>query len=359
LYSRSWSNQFCSTERSSVLKHFAERGNPFHVDQAITHRGDTPTVVLSELLAGESEDSNQLFDLLRSYCGSNDPNITGMVPKCVGNGILKWVSRLLIIMEKLPCIIEDACKVYSNIFDLYATTVFRICAGNAGSERILLGVDPPRKHSTFEAPVRPQGAASPLFGFRRRSSSQNLNPKPSRPALIISANLEAELCAPVPDEMDGLLNLRDMIQKAQNNLKTIVKLDLVDGWVSDPVPSQADDQATFACKSARVLEKRQAASWSCLFVAAALHLASLIANKKIVDGDTNDSAREQLEPLEAYAALFLKATPTLVSLSNRIASVRSLRAKRVVQEVSCHSPVSRCFAVLRFSHFDIFALFLI
>lgn len=323
------------------MKHFAKQGNPFHVDEAITHRAGTPTIVLSDLLGGESDESTQVFDLFRSYCGSNDPNITGMVPKCVGDGVLKWVSRLLIIMEKLPCIIEDACKVYINVFDLYATTVFRICAGNSCSERILLGIDPPRKPSIFEAPpVRSQGAASPLFGFRRRSSSQNSNPKPSRPALTISANLEAELCAPVPDETDGLLHLRGMIQKAQTNLKTIVKLDLVDGWVSDPVPSQGDDQATFACKSARVLEKRQAASWSCLFVASALHLTTLLAKKNIENSNTNDSAGEQLEPLEAYASSFLKATPTLVSLSNIIACVRSLRAKRVVQEVSYHSPVA-------------------
>jgi hypothetical protein len=347
VYGRSWCSQFCKAERSSVLEHFAKQGNPFHVDESIARRDGTPTFVLSDLLSGGvSEESTQVFDLLRTYCGSNDPNITGMVPKCVNNGVLKWVSRLLIIMEKLPCIIEDAYKVYSNVFDLYATTVFRICAGNSGSERLLLGMDPPSKHSIHEAPTRPQGrAASPLFGFGRRSSSHNLNSKPSRPALTIAANLEAELCAPVPDEMDGLLHLRDMIQKAQATLKTIVKLDLVDGWVSDPVPSEGDDVVTFACKSARVLEKRQAASWSCVFVAAALHLAILIANKHIEDGNTNDSARAQLEPLEAYASSFLKATPTLVSLSNRIACVRSLRAKRVVQEVSCPSPVSRSFAV--------------
>jgi hypothetical protein len=123
-----------------------------------------------------------------------------------------------------------------------------------------------------------------------------------------------------------------MIQKAQTNLKTLVKLDLVDGWAADPVPHQGDDQATFSCKSARALEKRQAASWSCHFVAAALNLATLLAKKNIDDSNTSDSNREQLGPLKAYAFSFLKATPTLVSLSNRIACVRSLRAKRVVQE---------------------------
>ena len=332
------------------MEHFIKHGNPFHVDGTIPRRDGTSTIVLSELLGDVSEESSQLFDLLRSYCGSSDPNITGMVPKCVGHGVLKWVSRLLLIMEKLPCVIEDASKVYSNIFDLYATTIFRICAGNAGSERILLGMDPPSKPSIVSeasTTTRSQRAASPLFGFGRRSSSQknHLNSKSSissRPALTISANLEAELCAPVPEEMDGLLHLRDMIQKAQTNLKTIVKLDLVDGWVSDPVPSQGDDQATFACKSARVLEKRQAASWSCIFVAAALHLATLIANKHIIEDDnTNDSAREQLGPLESYASSFLKAVPPLVALSNRIACVRSLRAKRVVQEASCFSSIKR------------------
>jgi hypothetical protein len=98
-----------------------------------------------------------------------------------------------------------------------------------------------------------------------------------------------------------------MIQKAQTNLKTLVKLDLVDGWAADPVPHQGDDQVTFSCKSARALEKRQAASWSCHFVAAALNLATLLAKKNIDDSNTSDSNREQLGPLKAYAFSYLKA----------------------------------------------------
>jgi hypothetical protein len=166
-----------------------------------------------------------------------------------------------------------------------------------------------------------------MFGFRRKTSSSSQ--KPVRPAPTLSPSTEAELCAPVPGEMAGLSCLQDLIVSAQNNLDGIVKLDLVDGWIVDPVQMPTDGRGDFTARAARVLEKRQAASWSFMFVAAALQIARFVAkhNLEMTGGSSN------LEFLDKYADNFLRAAPVLVSLSNRISCIRAIRGKGIVQEV--------------------------
>jgi hypothetical protein len=129
--------------------------------------------------------------------------------------------------------------------------------------------------------------------------------------------------------LSGLSCLQDLIVSAQKNLDSIVKLDLVDGWIGDPVQMPTDGRGDFTGRAARVLEKRQAASWSCLFVAAALQIARFVAKRNLKMTDVSSN----LEFLDKYADTFLRAAPVLVSLSNRISCVRAIRGKGIVQEV--------------------------
>jgi hypothetical protein len=181
------------------------------------------------------------------------------------------------MLEKLPPIVEDACRVFSNMFDLYTTTVFRVCAGSSNQERILLGLEAPQNHVLIEPMTRALvGTSSPLFGFGRQSPSLQ---KPTNPAPTPSACTDAEFFVPLPSEMDGLVPSINGIRHVQESLKGITKLDLVDGWVTYPVPASTQSLAGLGGKSARILEKRQSASWSCVFLPITLQIASLQAKK--------------------------------------------------------------------------------
>ena len=333
---RSRRNHFSFGTANCHLANFKELGNPFHQisNPEEINGDDTNHTPISTQAAEKNKAVDEIYNLLESFCGSNNPTVFNVVPQCLLEGVLKWVSRLLMIMQKLPPVTEDACKVFRNIFDLYTTTCFRVCSGSSKHESILLGVKAPKTNIKVDQPSRAQGASSPLFGFRRRSSSSI--PKMSRVALTLSAYAEAELCAPLPCEMESLACLRDLILTAQANLQGIAKLDLVNGWIVDPVSTPFESQTDAADKIARTLEKRLAASWSCLFLAAVLRVASVKAKKNL------KTSVSSLDSLESYVDSFMKAAPVLVSLSNRISCIRSIDGKGVLQEVRGCSTHDRC-----------------
>jgi hypothetical protein len=166
------------------LANFKEQGNPFTVNLSTPSNNDQPNATFSPI-AIDNVAIGEIYNLLESFCGSHNPDVSGVVPKCFSDGVLKWVARLLMIMHKLPPLAEDACKLFFNIFDLYTTTAFQVCSGSSNHEHILLGLEAPKTNITMEQPSRAQGApsplfglpsraqgaSSPLFGFRRRSTS--------------------------------------------------------------------------------------------------------------------------------------------------------------------------------------------
>ena len=359
VHRRSWQNRFCLRESDeNHLSRIDTRGNPFELEQVDGSSGenmflhssfpDVESIMQISLRGGEAEASasttmNSIYEMILSYCGSNDPRVSNMVPKCVCDGVFAWVSRLLMVMQRLPRVAEDAHKAFGNIFDLYATTVFRICVGSSISERIVLGIDSPSKSSHIGAIAaassqRTQGTSSPLFGFRRMSGRATpvKMSATARAAPTISAHIEAELCAPLICELNELTPLRVFIMKAHENLQNIVKLDLADHWVMDPLPTASDTKRSFAEQVARVLEKRQAASWSCLFVAAGLHLSSLIATSLLSQTNKDSKCAISLGELRTYVRSFVSASLKLVSLSNRVSCLRAIRARQIVQEVRGH-----------------------
>ena len=246
-------------------------------------------------------------------------------------------------MEKLPPIVDDVSVVFANLCDLYFTTVFRICSGSAKAERILLGMDPPTPSLTRESesrqismsPAKPEkpASSSSLFAFRRRSSS-SLSGKRKAQAIQVELpeTLEADLCSPTLSEMSGLRATREFINRAKKSLASIVLLDKVDQWLEDPVVvnngGQQDDSVVV--KAIRNFEKRLGGAWSCLGVAIVLDACCSVARMKLAG---SPQALNDISTLEHYNQAALLMLPQLIKLSNRIAAVRAVMARRVVTEV--------------------------
>ena len=254
-----------------------------------------------------------------------------MLLKSVFDGVFPWIARLLLLIEKLPSLKKEASKVMEAIVDLYVTTAFRLCVGNRKNERVLLGIDAfgqSNVNSLNGGNSRGHRSTSPsLFDFGARGNTNQTQMVRSTP--VISSTAEAELCALVLEESEGLEQLRDFMIASQKRLEGVAKLDHVDGWIPDPKIGEETIEEDFADETARVLEKRQAASCNCIFVAIGL----LIATKGLASSASFAS-------IHRYANELLEVTPLFVTLSNRISCMRAIRGKSIVREVRFDS-VSR------------------
>jgi len=267
-----------------------------------------------------------LLKLLRTYIeGDDDDGTTSkIVLKSVYNGVLPWTARLLFTVDKLPALAEEVYKAIQAIVDLYVTTAFRLCAGNGSNERILLGINTVQDNaannqSGSNGHVQ-RSTSPPMFDFGLRSKpSQNHS---NRPAPVISSTAEAELSALVIDESDGLESFREFLLSSQKRLEGVAKLDLVNGWIRNPAIDEDTIEEDFAEAMARVLEKRHAASSNHIFVALVLFLAtqgvSSSPSRKMILGYTNEA---------------LKIFPLLMTLSNRMSCVQSIRGRELLKEV--------------------------
>jgi hypothetical protein len=267
-----------------------------------------------------------MLGLLRTYIGDSDDGGTTskMVLKSVFEGFLPWTARLLVTIEKLPALAEEACKVMQGIVDLYVTTAFRLCAGNGSNERVLLGIDAVRdtitNHQESGNARLHRSASPPIFDFGLRSKPSQVHSNRSAP--MISSTTEAELCALVLEESDGLESLREFLVASQKRLEGVAKLDLVDGWIRDPGIGEDTVEEEFAEATARVLEKRQAASCNHIFVALGLFLAT-----------RGMSSSSSCDMIHNYTNQILKVIPLLMTLSNRISCMRSIRGSAILGEV--------------------------
>ena len=230
------------------------------------------------------------------------------------NGVFSWLSRLLAIMTKLPLIVDDVTGVVTNIFDLYTTTVFRLCAGSSGREKFLLGVNDDIKNDQKESSSR---SSSPMFGLGLGTQSSTI----SRDAPVVSTQVEGELCALTIAEADGLGSLSEFLLNGQRDLQKIAKLDYVDNWVPDPPVTDDTEEIAFASATATVLAKRQAAAWSCLVLVIAVHVM-------------DEQFGGQSAKLRYYSEQVLAGMPALVTLCRRVSCMRSIRGKAMVLEVS-------------------------
>jgi hypothetical protein len=268
-----------------------------------------------------------ICDLLSTYLGQEISMSSGtLITKSMAFGIFPWFARLLVIQGKLPRLTKDIIGVLTNIFDLYITTVFRLCAGNVRNERLLLGIDTPQNFPISEdCFVNENSSATQNFSFGFGSKPQHQSQSYYKPSpQTVSPNVEAEMCMLVPSESYDLPLLRNLLSKSQKSLEGIAKLDLVDSWIRDPF---FDGEETigeeFASKTTWVLQKRLVASCNLIFLSLALHLVTdQLSTMAVVD-----------ECLVTYRNSYIRALPVLLKLNSRIIAMRAIRGKTLVKEV--------------------------
>jgi hypothetical protein len=203
---------------------------------------------------------------------------------------------------------------------LYITTAFRICAGNGRNERLLLGIESPPRFRIDDLDAMVQSRfTSHAFGFGRRPQQTQSSAKHS---MGISEFVEAEMCSFVMscEKYQELSVIRNLIVNGQQRLKGIAKLDLVDKWVKDPPLENNTNEEDFAVETAKVLERRIAAS----FNVASLSVVVLVAAKHLSTFDAS---------LLDFKDSVVNAVPLFLELSNRISTIRAIRGKAIVQEV--------------------------
>lgn len=266
---------------------------------------------------------------MKTFVGNSDIEAVGLVPACIVNGIIPWISRLLLIIDKLPPIAEDACKVFSNISDLYVTTAFRICCGSADHEKILLGNEdaPPLLTQEAIAALAARGSSASRFGFGRKQASISTASSPT-----LGESIEAEICSALPCELVDLAPVRELIRMGQESLEGIAKLHLVDEWVLDPALGEIKDFGELVCRSTRMLEKRQAAIWGCAFLTLALQIADFTTQSKFQAG-MGPKYGLTLAAMDQYVARLRTAAPKLIEFGTRIACVRAIRSRSILQNV--------------------------
>ena len=305
--------------------------NPFEIDQRQMEAEDaTSSSTITEFSWDDfcsKKSVAPILSFLHDYIGgSDDCGTTSLILlKSVFEGVLPWIARLLFTIEKLPALAEESCKVIQSIVDLYITTAFRLCAGSGRNERVLLGIDcvwdSTTNHQNGGNTRVHRSTSPPIFDFALRSKAQAQSHS-SRSAPVISSTAEAELCALVLGENNGLGNLREFLVASQKRLEGVAKLDLVDGWISDPKIGEDTIEEDFAEETSRVLEKRQAASCNHIFVAIGLFLA------------TKDlPSSKSFTMIHSYTTQVTDAVPLLITLSNRITCMRSIRGRALLREV--------------------------
>ncbi|KAG7372612.1 DUF2451 domain containing protein [Nitzschia inconspicua] len=322
---RSQKNGFIKKSGGYDLAKDLDVANPFDImrghDEGRHDSDEHPSIQHCE--DSEIGSVERLFSVLLANESTHEQRV---MSKSVLHGILPWCSRVTVLIEKLPFMAKEAILVLTNIFDLYITTAFRICAGNRRNERILLGMEMIQTVDKDQIDDMIQSRfSSQSFGFGRRPHQAASN---SKLVAQVSKHVDAEMCAFVmsDENFQNLARLRDLILDGQSNLKSIVKLDLVDKWIVDPVLNEDTREEEFAQESARVLEKRVSCSFNLLSLAAALH----VATKCLSSYD---------QKLEKYKESVLCAIPLFLDVTYRMSAMRSIRGRAIVMEIASNEAV--------------------
>lgn len=374
---RYWQNELSTRTNhdSPVLGTIKSKGNPFlhraqdppRTDSAFV---DTAHVSLepcesrnSPQRASSASNDAREKDLWSAICALIDNEHT-VVPaisiEALNNVLVKWTSRLLSVMLKLPLVVEDVTKIFRDLCDLYFISAFRLCAGNARNEKIILGLEkaaPVISQQELEQGVRSPRAvhrreSSGFMGFGRRPSNSSMgrgsngSGRGSGTPVAVPHHVEAELCAPLPSESTDTVQLRDFIVAGQINLENVVKLGKLQNRLKDPTPQSAVDKE-FIAELVHTLKKRQATAWSCLLVAALLDVTRRHAEQVLTFSFLNDmlgvngsqaTAEDDefislLDSLASYSKTVAQVAPFMVNLSSRIACIHAIMGERIVKEV--------------------------
>lgn len=332
---RSKHNLFCVLSEN-YFTDCSSNGNPFTTDKRRIHNDIHP--FSSNEKPDEDTVPMEILTLLSTYCDVTESFTTeNLVPRCFNENFVVWLARLLLLVKKLPSVIDEAVEVVKNICDLYLTTCFRLCAGNGAQEQIIIGNTTPLIPDYLsESLFQVDDATSPMFAFGRRPSMQKI---PRVNVTVPFSIIEAELCAPLPSEMEEYRKAQSYIAGARDRLKDTVKIDQVDTWIVDPTRAANEGSMEFVSKKIHVLKSRCAASSSCIFVGAILHLFKCKLTKNL---SATDSC------LNEYVGSTLSALPILLSASNRISCTRAINGKAIVNQVRRLSPSNMCVLLSKF-----------
>lgn len=256
---------------------------------------------------------------------------TALAPEAVTRVILHWFSRLIAIMRYLPLIHDDVASVFTNLSDLYLTTVLRICAGGGKTERVLLGSDMPSAFITPQINIplptntlvqNNSTAASLLSSFR--SARQNQSASVNRaPKVVLPSNMNAEICSPIPQDCKKLDRLANFIHRGQRSLSAIVNLDMVDSWLKDP--HTIDTHEEKACAVAQLLSRQEGAITGCVVLAVMLHVMNSDAISIL--------GSSRAENFRAYSTEVLEIVPALCDAARRVACVRAIDGRDLIKEI--------------------------
>lgn len=360
---RRWMNTFY--ERGllcgCILQSMKKSGNPFHFDVADGEGKESNRVscfALDRFLVSleprnGSEDSahDSVYHMMESTLEVSGSN--RLATESGGRELVKWTCKLLILLKQLPLVVDDVANVFCNLCDLYFVTTFRLCVGKASFERLALGIDnvhqyiAPKKEETVA--TGSGGSFMESLGLRSSKTIRTVSFPP-----IISPNIEADICSPRECDASSIDKLKIFIERAQGSLSGIVNLDRIEKWIKDPVQKSHDtvDGEELILKIARILEKRQGAAWSCLFVAALLNVASKYVEstltqaylERLLDLNQDDEKKEDeseppkplmgVQSLSIYAESVMQAIPNLVVVASRVAATRAIMGRRVVSDIS-------------------------
>lgn len=324
-------------ENGHIFARFAIAGNPFscNIAKEAAARCCSETEIDAQLEASYQELRVHIFSTISAAVGSKNPIIA---PDSVTRGLVVWLSRLLAIFERLPLIAEDTSSVFANIFDLYFTTVLRLCVGCPKKEKILLGIDRPSaallvRDDYSMAPVSSSKVpGSPLFGSFRKRASFNRGQSANRSPPSVSAFVDAEIFAPTPKEKANILRLRHFVLRAQRSLQDVVNLDKVGSWIVDRAHT-TESMEEYVCGISRSLEKREAAAWSCFAVAGLVDVVSAFAKCSLKSVFSAEELLRDADSLVSYAGNVLAITPTLVAMASQQSCVRAIDGLAIVKRI--------------------------
>ena len=251
-----------------------------------------------------------------------------VIPQSI-HGLLEWVARLMLVSVKVPSVIEKVCEALENIFDLYVTTVFRLCAGSRRNERIVLGEDVSTADSNFSSlspmPLARKGASSPPM---RRPSGRPPS-APARASVTISPTLDIEICAPMPKDMPEIKDARVFIDRAQQELLGNVNLNRVDSWIGSS--SLQNDPEEYACAVAKSVERREAAAWSFLTVACIAD--TVLTHMEMHLSDESTSLSFVLKRFRGYVKQLSESVNVLCRKASEVSCTRALAPSGYVKDI--------------------------
>jgi hypothetical protein len=310
-------NSFSSQNNYPLLPQFSTIGNPFTMKVEFLEENRTPSL-------------NFIDEINRVAASCARRTGHSVLTKTAVYGLGKWTLKLLEILKLLPLVSDDISDLISKFYDIYFLAVFRLCSGTSSKEKITIGLEA-RSDSTFNKQF-PQDLM-PLEKVRSIGISRKRREN-RRPNIPISDDCEADIAAPLREESDAVLRLRNFIIRGHETLEGMVNFDLIESWNNIDADDNSDDEASLGLKS---YTKQVTAAFSCLFVSSLLETLLQSSDQllpgNLADFSSTENVVEVNEKLQNYSNLSTQMITYMHTLCMRMISLSAIEANSVVTEV--------------------------